>query len=68
MTTPLTYTAATAAAATGLSPEAIKRAVRSGALRAKASGGLNDKGQPVGKYLIRPADLDAWIEQLEDAS
>lgn len=68
MSTPVTYTAATAAAATGLSPEAIKRAVKAGHLKAKVSGGFHpETGKPLGKYLIAPADLQAWFDGLADA-
>jgi excisionase family DNA binding protein len=51
---------ATAAKVTCLGRDTIKRAIRSGQLRAKRSG----QG---GKYLISPAALQAWFDGLEDA-
>ena len=45
-----------------LSPESLKRAIYSGALRAKKTGANGG-----GKYVLRDADLDEWFEQLEDA-
>lgn len=46
-----------AAASLGLSPDTIRKAIRSGALPAKKKG----------KHLIRVADLEAWFDGLEDA-
>lgn len=62
----LAYTRAEAAEATGLSEDTIKKAIASGALKAKRSG-RNEGGDGVGKYVIMTAALNAWLEQLADA-
>lgn len=63
-----------AAIATGLSPDTIKKAIRSGALRAKRSGrlekdcGAGNAGDPAGRYLVTIAALQEWLDSMEDAS
>lgn len=66
MTSKLAYTLAEAAEACGVSEDTVKKAVRSGALKAKRSARTDD-GDGVGKYLITTAALNAWLEQLADA-
>ena len=62
-----------AAVATGLSPDTIKAAIRSGRLRAKRSGRLEKDttrgkaGDPAGRYLIYVDALREWLDGLEDA-
>lgn len=62
-----------AAIATGLSPDTIKKAIRSGALRAKRSGRLEkdttrgNAGDPAGRYLVTINALQQWLDGLEDA-
>lgn len=51
-----------AATSCSVKPETIKRAIRSGKLRAKRSG---DNGG--GKYLILIADLEAWVQGMSAA-
>lgn len=51
-----------AAESCGVAPDTIRRAIKSGALRAKRTG--KNGG---GKDLIRVTDLDAWFDGLEDA-
>ena len=53
-------------AVTGLSPSHLKRAIGEGHLKAKRSG-ENKDGEPVGKYVIREADLRAYVDGLVDA-
>lgn len=74
MTLPkLTLNTEEAAIATGLSVDTIKKAIRSGALRAKRSGRLeNDTtrgnaGDPAGRYLVTVPALEEWLDGLEDA-
>lgn len=55
-------TRAEAAEACGVGTDTIRRAINSGALRAKRTG--KNGG---GKDLIRVADLEAWFETLADA-
>lgn len=62
----LSYSVATAASSTGLSPTQIKRAIHTGALKAKMSGRTED-GEPTGKYVILAADLEAYLGSLVDA-
>ena len=62
MTVRITLNRAEAAEACGVSPATISAAVASGRLKAKRSG---ENGG--GNYMIRPADLDAWIDSMEDA-
>lgn len=69
----LALNTAEAAAATGLSEDTIKRAIRGGALRAKRSGRLEKDttrgkaGDPAGRYLVMVDDLRDWLDGLEDA-
>lgn len=65
MSTQLAYSVEEAATQTGLSAAAIKRAINQRQLKAKASS-MRD-GKVVGKYLIRHADLVAWVDGLADA-
>lgn len=57
---------AEAAEMLGVSEDTIRRAVRSGALRAKKTG-KDKKGVGVGHDLFLVADLHAWFEGLADA-
>lgn len=66
MTTAVSFTIATATAATGLSRATIDRAIKSGALRAKRSS-LTEDGEPAGSYVILADALNAWLEGLPDA-
>ena len=54
---PISYTVRTAAAAVGVSPSTIKRAIRAGALPYSR---LNSKTR-----LIRRADLDTWLLNMQ---
>lgn len=53
----LAMTRREAAAAVGVSLNTIERAIHSGALKAKSTGG---------RHLIRTVDLEAWLDGLED--
>lgn len=64
--TPISYSLKGAAAATGLSPSAIERAIRSGHLRAKKSSKDAD-GNPTGVWVIPAASLQSYIDGLVDA-
>lgn len=66
--TKLAYTIDEAAEAVGVSPDTIRRAIRSTEhpLRAKRSG-KDKNGLPAGKHLILAADLSAWLEGLDAA-
>lgn len=55
-----------AATATGVSVDTIKRAIRSGRLRAKRSA-RRDNGDPAGRYLITLDALEEWLAGMEDA-
>lgn len=55
--TPLTVTIAQAATLTGLSPDTIRSEINKGKLPAKRNGT---------RIVIRYADLEAWVDQLED--
>lgn len=66
MTARLALTREEAATSCGVSLNTIKRAIATGALKAKRSA-VNDAGDPTGKYLITPAALEEWIEGLVDA-
>jgi len=69
----LALNTAEAAIATGLSQDVIKRAIRSGKLRAKRSGVLEKDttrgkaGDPAGRYLVTVDALREWLDGLEDA-
>lgn len=65
-TPPLSYSIAGAAAATGLSPSYLDRAIKAGALRAKKSG-RDEDGQPTGKHVILARDLETYLDGLVDA-
>lgn len=65
MTTRLAYTRKEAAEACGVSEDTIRRAINSGALRAKRTSRKGDKA--TGKYLITAKDLQAWLDELEAA-
>ena len=67
MTTKLAYNVAEAAVACGVSVDTIKRAIGKGVLRAKRSSTHDETGEPTGRYLIRQADLEAWLEGLAAA-
>lgn len=54
----VSYSMAGAAAATGVSIDVIRRAMRAGDL---PSVYPKINGQPISKPLIRAADLDAWL-------
>ena len=56
----------TAAKACGVGPDTIRRAITSGALRAKRSA-TAPNGDPVGKHIISRDALVAWFEGLPDA-
>ena len=58
----IAFTKAEAAAACGVSPKTIERAVKSRALLGKRTG--ENGGGP---YLFTRAELEAWIDGLEDA-
>lgn len=63
MSTPrLFLTRPEAAEACGVALDTIRRAIKSGALKAKRTG--KNGG---GKDLIRVSDLEAWFDGLEDA-
>lgn len=66
MTPRLALTREEAAASCGVSLNTVKRAIAAGHLRAKRSG-VNDKGDPAGKYLITPEALREWLDGLADA-
>jgi len=66
MSTKLAYTLKEAAAATGLSVDRVKRAIYCGDLRAKRSGKTKD-GDPAGRYLVLHADLQSWLDGMEEA-
>lgn len=65
MTTPLSYSMKGAVDATGLSKSYLDRAIRSGKLKAKRSGGTEN--DPAGNYVILAADLEAFLAGLVDA-
>lgn len=66
MTTPISYSLATAVAATGLSKSHLDRAIRAGHLRAHKSS-VDADGEPCGKWVILAADLEAYLEGLPAA-
>lgn len=63
---PVSYSLAGAAAATGLSKSTLQRAIRAGRLRAKKSDADED-GNPVGVLVIPHADLQRFVDGLVDA-
>lgn len=67
----LSYSVAEAAAATGMSGDTIKRAIRATdyskwprPLKAKKAG---DETSPNAPYLILAGDLQSWLDSLPDA-
>jgi excisionase family DNA binding protein len=56
-----------AARRAGVSPDTVRRAINSGALKAKRTGWDDEKKVPTGKYLIGDDDLRAWFDGLADA-
>lgn len=66
MTTPLSYSMAGAAAATGLSRSTLERAIKSGDLKAKKSA-VDEDGYPCGVWVIPATALEAYIDGLVDA-
>lgn len=63
---PLAYSKAGAAEASGVSVPTIDRAIKSGRLRAKRTSETKD-GEPAGRVVILAADLEAWLSGLVDA-
>ena len=61
--TKLAYNLTEAAAACGQSKDVLQRAIRKGELRASKTG-RNKDGEPVGKFVIRVADLEAYLDGL----
>lgn len=66
MSTVLAYSVAGASKDTGLSPSFLKQAINRGALKARRSS-VDENGNPVGKYVIFPADLEAYLASLPEA-
>jgi hypothetical protein len=71
MTIKLALTVPEAAEACGVDQRRIRRAISSGDLKAKRSG-VKSSGpgagiDGAGKLLIRPADLEVWLDRLADA-
>lgn len=62
----ISYDLKAAAEETGLSQSYLKRVIADGSLPAKRTGETRD-GEPTGKYLIREADLRAFVDGLVDA-
>jgi hypothetical protein len=66
MTAPISYSLKGAAAATGLSPSTLERAIKAGRLRAKKSSEDAD-GNPVGTWVILASALKSYVDGLVDA-
>lgn len=66
MSVAVSYNVATAAAATGMSRSAIKKAIASGALRAKATSVDDDSKRVTGIYVIPSKALEDWIDGMPD--
>ena len=65
---PIAYTVPGAAAQVGVSVDTIRRAIKTGALSAKWSGGYDDEAERgKGKQLIKASDLEAWVDGRDDA-
>ena len=65
---PLSYNIKDAAVACGLSRSYLDRAIRTGQLKAKRSALPDDTtGKSRGSYVIRAADLEAFIDALPAA-
>jgi excisionase family DNA binding protein len=67
MTVRLALTIPEAAKACGVDDSRIRRAIHAGELKAKRSGRARNGIDGAGKLLIRPADLDVWLDGLADA-
>ena len=75
MTTRLAFNRKEAAEACGVSEDTIRRAIATGALRAKRTNGQSKKAtaekdpdaKPTGRYLITAKALEEWLEGLEAA-
>lgn len=68
MTIKLAFNLAEAAQSVGLSPKTLKRAIDSGALKAKKSGETNtETGKTSGVYVITAKSLEEWLDGLEAA-
>lgn len=63
---PISYSLKMASAATGLSETYLKARIAEGSLQAKRSERDGD-GNPVGKYVILAAALEAFVAELIDA-
>lgn len=67
MTTPrLSYSVATFAAESGLSPTHIRAEIKAGRLKARMSG-VTEDGEPTGKFVILHADAVAYLDGLSAA-
>jgi hypothetical protein len=64
---PLSYSTITASAATGLSRSQLDRAIRAGELKARKSSRHEETGEPIGKWVILAADLQAYLDSLPEA-
>lgn len=64
--TPLSYSLDGAIAQTGLTRHSLIQAIHAGHLKARRST-RNESGEGQGKYLIRHADLVAYVDQLPEA-
>lgn len=64
---PIAYDVKTAAAVTGLSQSFIKRLLDSGELKGKRTH-VGKDGELAGKWLIKPADLERYVESLPDGA
>ncbi|GHJ59183.1 hypothetical protein NOK12_17010 [Nocardioides sp. OK12] len=65
--TRLAYQLKDAATEAGVSVDTLKKAIGTGALRAHKTSRHPETGEPVGRILIRHADLVAWLDGLEAA-
>lgn len=63
---PLAYSVAAAVEATGLSKSHLNDAIGRGALKARKSSRNEETGEPQGKWVIRAADLAAYIDSLPE--
>jgi excisionase family DNA binding protein len=67
MTLKLALTIPEAAEACGVDDSRIRRAIHGGELKAKRSGLKANGVDGAGKLLIRPVDLESWLDGLADA-
>lgn len=67
MTAPISYNMAGAVSASGMSRSALDRAIRAGKLKAKRTSEDEETGKGVGSFVIKAADLEAFIDSLVDA-